>query len=122
MDLCHHGGAGMLVGGCMLAHFEALALDQPGQAGILVSKLGKRHIGTQILHSNILLRDMMLATSQCFLIDSFQLVLVTQMLAPLVLVLLVLVPVPPNEGFSVGLTCSIQLAGKCPRNPSSIFI
>ena len=50
MDLGHHGSSGLLVGGCMLAAVEVPALDQPGQACILVPRLRQRCVGTQILH------------------------------------------------------------------------
>ena len=50
MDLAYHGGTSVLVSGCTLAVLETLALDQPGQACILVSKLGQRCTGTGVLH------------------------------------------------------------------------
>ena len=81
-------------------------INQDRQASLSLS-LGRGAVAFRSLASNIMLRDTMFTASQCFLMDAFQLVLVTQLplvaLAP---------PEDPDDFWLVGLTCSNQLTSR----------
>ena len=78
-------------------------ISQDRQASVSPS-FGKGAVAFRSLASSILLRETMFAASQHFLMDTFQLVLVTRL--PLAVVFLVPVLVPVKGFCSVGLTCS----------------
>ena len=66
-------------------------INQDRQASLSLS-LGRGAVAFGSLASNILLRDTMFAASQHFLMDAFQLVLVTQLPLPALALLLALAP------------------------------
>ena len=107
----------MLVGQGMLAVIEATALDQPGQTGVLVPKLGQRCGGVWILGLQHFVEG---DDVHCFpaLLDGRVPVGVGTQLPLAALPLLLVVP-PPED---LGLTCSNQLAGRQPRKPSNVFV
>ena len=97
-------------------------INQDRQASLSLS-LGRGAVAFESLASNILLRDMKFTASQCFLMDAFQLVLVTQLpLAALVLLLALAPSEDPDDFWLVGLTCSNQLASRRPRKPSNVLV
>ena len=95
-------------------------ISQDRQASVSPN-FGKGALVPCCLLSSISFRLLRWAASQRFLIAAFQFMLLARVLPPLAFIEVCSVFMPA-AGVSVDFTCSIQLAGSCPRNPSRVLV